>query len=89
MSYCVKCIVKGKVQGVFYRDTTRSMAHQLGLQGHAFNLLNGDVEVVACGKKQNVKRLQEWLWRGPEHAIVNDIICEEVTGDVEGGFEIG
>lgn len=89
MSYCVKCIVKGKVQGVFYRDTTRSMARTLNIKGHAYNLVNGDVEVVACGKKENVERLQEWLWQGPDHADVADVKCEELVGDVEGGFVIG
>lgn len=89
MSYCVKCIVKGKVQGVFYRDSTRSIARQLDLTGHAYNLVSGDVEIVACGKKENVKQLQEWLWQGPEHADVKDVICEEVLGDIEGGFVIG
>ncbi|MEJ2141687.1 MAG: acylphosphatase [Gammaproteobacteria bacterium] len=89
MSYCIKCIIKGRVQGVFYRDTTRTRARELGLAGHAYNLMNGDVEVVACGKEAKVKQLQEWLWQGPEHADVIDVLCEEVDGDVEGGFVIG
>lgn len=89
MSYCIKCIVKGRVQGVFYRDTTRSKAHELNLAGHAYNLMNGDVEVVACGTEEKVRQLQEWLWQGPKHAVVHDVTCEVVEGDIEGGFVIG
>lgn len=85
----MKCIVKGQVQGVFYRDSTRSRAYELGLTGHAYNMVNGDVEVVACGKEKNVKQLQEWLWQGPQSAVVSDVVCEVVEGDVEGGFVIG
>lgn len=89
MSYCIRCIVKGRVQGVFYRDTTRTKAHELDLTGHAYNLINGDVEVVACGDKKNVKKLQEWLWQGSPNSSVTDVLCEVADGDVEGGFVVG
>ena len=77
------------MQGVFYRASTQDKARQLHLNGHACNLVNGDVEVVACGKEENVKRLQTWLWNGPSGAIVKDVMCEVIVGDVEGGFVIG
>ena len=89
MNYCIKCIVKGRVQGVFFRDSTRARAHELKLTGHAYNLLNGDVEVVACGDEDNVLQLQQWLLDGPAHATVTDVTCEEIDCDVEGGFIIG
>ena len=89
MNYCVKCIVRGRVQGVFFRDTTRSKALECGLVGHAYNLVNGDVEVVACGEESKVRELQDWLWQGPEHALVMDVVCQEIEGDVEGGFVTG
>jgi acylphosphatase len=89
MSYCVKCIVKGQVQGVFYRASTQEKARQLHLKGHAYNILNGDVEVVACGKRENVKQLQQWLWDGPVDAIVEDVNCEFFEGDVLGEFITG
>lgn len=89
MSYCVKCIVKGRVQGVFFRASTQDKAHQLHIKGHAYNLINGDVEIVACGKKENITALQEWLWVGPDGAVVDDVLCEVMDGDVEGGFVTG
>ena len=89
MTCCVKCIVKGRVQGVFYRASAQDYARQLHIKGHAYNLFNGDVEVVACGKEKNVKQLQEWLWDGPNGAVVEDVNCEVLEGDVEGGFVVG
>jgi len=89
MSYCVKCIVKGRVQGVFYRAFTQDKAQQLHLKGHAYNMNNGDVEVVVCGKEDKVKQLQEWLWKGPDYAVVESVDCEVIEGDVEGGFVVG
>lgn len=74
---------------MFYRASTQDKARQLQLIGHAWNLVNGDVEVVACGKEENVKQLQTWLWNGPSGAIVKDVMCEVIVGDVEGGFVIG
>lgn len=86
MSYCIKCIVSGTVQGVFYRASTQDRARQLGLTGHAYNLNNGDVEVVACGEEDKVKQLQQWLWQGPEHAVVKDVKCQQIDGEALGGF---
>ena len=89
MSYCVKCIVKGHVQGVFYRDTTRQQAHHLNIKGHAVNLLDGSVEVIACGEEHKVKQLQAWLWKGPKQAVVENVICDEIDGEILGGFIVG
>ena len=42
---CVRCIVSGKVQGVFFRDSTRDQASRLNIKGHAKNLSNGSVSM--------------------------------------------
>jgi acylphosphatase len=81
--------VKGRVQGVFFRASTQDKARELNLVGHAYNLVSGDVEVVACGNETKVRQLQEWLWQGPSAALVEDVLCQEVEVDVEGGFVIG
>lgn len=77
------------MQGVFFRSSAKNKARQLHLQGHAYNLMGGDVEVVACGKQENVQALQDWLWSGPDDAVVESVICQVIEGDVEGGFVIG
>jgi len=46
---CAKFIICGRVQGVFFRASTRTEATRLGLDGYAKNLADGSVEVLACG----------------------------------------
>eukprot|EP00746_Dinoflagellata_sp_MGD_P013793 gnl/MRDRNA2_/MRDRNA2_129945_c0_seq1.p1 gnl/MRDRNA2_/MRDRNA2_129945_c0~~gnl/MRDRNA2_/MRDRNA2_129945_c0_seq1.p1 ORF type:complete len:453 (+),score=81.06 gnl/MRDRNA2_/MRDRNA2_129945_c0_seq1:24-1361(+) len=60
--------VKGKVQGVHYRDSTKLKADILGLVGAAWNLNDGRVEIIAEGKKGKLEELVEWCWKGPEGA---------------------
>jgi acylphosphatase len=73
---CVRCLVAGRVQGVFYRASARHEAQQLGLTGYARNLMDGRVEVVACGNKKAVETLHEWLRKGPANAQVSGVACE-------------
>ena len=73
---CVRCLVAGRVQGVFYRASTRNEAQRLGLTGYAKNLLDGRVEVVACGEKEAVETLRDWLRKGPAEAQVTGVACE-------------
>jgi acylphosphatase len=70
--------VKGKVQGVFYRQTTKETANRLGLTGEVKNLPNGDVYIVASGTEEQLKALVEWCKKGPERAVVTDVIVDEV-----------
>lgn len=65
--------VKGRVQGVWFRDSTRREAEQLGITGHAINLENGDVEVFACGSKEALDALCDWLKQGPPLARVTAV----------------
>ena len=73
---CMKCRVSGRVQGVWFRETTRQQALALGLKGSAVNLPNGDVEVIACGAEENLKQLQDWLWQGSSMSRVTGVRCE-------------
>lgn len=77
---CRRVLVSGKVQGVFYRQNTLEMATKLHLTGWVKNLSNGDVELVACGKENNVDALCEWLWQGPPAARVDNV---KVTDEPE------
>jgi acylphosphatase len=67
--------VAGRVQGVFYRASTRARAEALGVTGHARNLPDGRVEVLACGTPQAVQALCEWLCQGPPAA---DVVSVEI-----------
>ncbi|MBB5767058.1 acylphosphatase [Xanthomonas euroxanthea] len=63
-------IVTGVVQGVWFRAATRERAVALGLRGHARNLPDGSVEVVAAGTDSALDALETWLWQGPPAARV-------------------
>ena len=86
---CVRCIVSGKVQGVWYRDYTRSKAQSLAVTGHAINLPDGTVEVVACGEDSQVKVLQHWLWEGSQYSKVSSVECESIEALPSSQFSIG
>ncbi len=77
------------MQGVWFRDSTRKVAEQLGISGHAINLDNGDVEVLACGTPQALGALKDWLWQGPPLSAVDDVSEETATRTPESGFRIG
>src|SRR5277367_5833565 len=53
--YCKKCLVAGRVQGVFYRGTAARRAGELAVRGYARNLADGRVEVLACGEEEAVR----------------------------------
>ncbi len=74
-----RCYVAGRVQGVFFRASTRSRAEALGLTGHARNLADGRVEVLACGAPSAVEALCAWLWEGPPAAHVTSVEVEPVA----------
>ena len=73
---CIKCIISGRVQGVFFRASTREQALSLGLNGLAQNLPDGRVAVTACGSQDALDAMQDWLWQGPPQAAVSDVRCE-------------
>lgn len=78
MTICKRCFVSGRVQGVFYRDTTRQKAEKLQLIGYAKNLTDDRVEVVMCGSETSVDKLCEWLWTGSEYSSVSNVDCQEI-----------
>jgi len=81
--------VSGRVQGVWFRDSTRREAEQLGITGHAINLGSGDVEVLACGSKDALDALFAWLHRGPPLAQVSGVEQRPAEFRDLPGFTIG
>lgn len=79
MSACRHFIVSGRVQGVFFRASTEKMAKRLGLTGWVRNLPDGRVELVACGDDADLAELERWLWEGPSHAHVEQVVTTAIT----------
>jgi acylphosphatase len=69
--------VKGKVQGVFYRASTKAVADQLGVKGYVKNEPNGDVFIEAEGDKFALEMFLEWCHEGPQDAEVNSVETNE------------
>jgi acylphosphatase len=83
-------LVSGRVQGVAFRAYTRAQANALALRGHARNLADGRVEVLAIGDADAIERLAEWLLQGPPLARVDEVVRESVPADTASeGFVIG
>ena len=81
--------VKGKVQGVFYREFTRREAESLGVSGFARNLKDGSVEIVAEGEEKQLKEFEKRFRKGPLMAFISEIEIKEqpATGEFD-GFDI-
>jgi len=73
-----KIIVHGKVQGVFYRQSTVEQAIGLGVKGTVRNLPDGFVEIYAQGTQEQLKALADWCRKGPPRAVVTGIYTEKV-----------
>lgn len=74
---------------MWYRDSTRRKALELGLTGRAINRADGSVEVIACGEPGAVAALCEWLWEGSPMSRVRDVRCEPWRGEAPPDFRIG
>ncbi len=86
---CVRLRIRGRVQGVFYRDSTRREAQRLGLRGWVRNRSDGSVEAVALGPPERIAALIDWCHEGPPLARVAEVAVTEESGDAdEPEFEV-
>ena len=69
----VHLLIKGRVQGVFYRAAAKEAAEELGLKGWIKNTADGNVESMVSGDDQYLKKFTEWCRTGPERAFVTDV----------------
>ena len=78
-------VIKGRVQGVFFRATTQDEAVRLGLTGWVRNLWNGDVEAMFEGEEETVKEMIAWCHHGPSYARVDkvEVKWDEATGEFQ------
>ena len=70
---CRRFRVEGRVQGVWFRESTRQQARLYGITGYARNCRDGSVEVVACGSAGALSALRDWLQKGPRMAQVSRV----------------
>ena len=84
MEQRVLILVKGRVQGVFFRASAAQTATELGIRGHVENLTDGNVRIVAEGETDNLEKLIEWCGKGPPRAKVESVELKWLPA--EGGF---
>jgi len=89
MARACRFTISGRVQGVFFRESTRRVAATLGLTGYAINLATGDVEVLACGDTESIGKLGAYLQEGPTMAVVTNVTSEWVEVERREGFVTG
>ncbi|MBS0579062.1 MAG: acylphosphatase [Proteobacteria bacterium] len=82
---CNRCLVSGRVQGVFYRASAQQRAQELGLRGYARNLPDGRVEVLACGERASVEAFVGWLWTGSSASKVTAVEVTAIAVDALNG----
>jgi acylphosphatase len=83
---CRKCLVGGRVQGVFYRATAARRAHELAIMGYARNRPDGRVEILACGEDEAVQAFIKWLWIGSSASKVTSVEVAEERADAGQGL---
>jgi acylphosphatase len=82
-------IIHGRVQGVFFRDSTRRKAQELGVRGWVRNRPDGTVEAVAQGEAPAVERLEGWFRDGgPSAARVDRVEQHEEPEEPLSGFRV-
>jgi acylphosphatase len=83
-----RVIVRGRVQGVFFRDTTRRRAAEAGVSGWVTNRADGAVEAVFEGDADAVERMVRFASEGPRGATVAEVEVSEEEPEGLSGFEI-
>ncbi|HVU55234.1 MAG TPA: acylphosphatase [Puia sp.] len=86
----VHLLIKGKVQGVFYRASAKAAAERLHITGWVKNTPEGHVEALASGEEGGLRQFVEWCRKGPGKAVVSEVIELERRPDEEarGNFAI-
>ncbi len=81
-----RLVIRGRVQGVWFRESMRREAERLGVSGWVANRLDGSVEAVVQGSPEQVEAITHWARRGPDDAQVTEVTATDAAGDFS-GFE--
>jgi len=79
----LRLVIEGRVQGVWFRDSTRRKAKELGVFGWVRNMSDGNVEILIEGPEERVEKLVTWCHEGPPYARVDKVkkTVEEWQGE--------
>jgi acylphosphatase len=83
-----RVVARGRVQGVFFRDSTRREAQSAAVAGWARNRSDGAVEAVFEGDDEAVDRMVEFVRRGPGHSEIDDVEVVDETPEGLSGFDV-
>jgi acylphosphatase len=81
-------LVNGKVQGVFFRQSSVETAVILGITGTVRNLPDGSVQIVATGPSEKLEQFVNWCHKGPRQATVNKVIVQSLPLQEFASFSI-
>lgn len=84
----IHLLIKGKVQGVFYRASAKDAAGELGITGWIKNTEEGDVEAVASGSEEQLEQFVSWCKAGPPQAVVTSVRVNKMDDEHFDKFRI-
>ena len=76
-----RLVIRGQVQGVWFRESMRREAERLGVTGWVANRADGSVEAIVQGARQKVEEITRWARRGPGEAQVTEVVATDATGE--------
>jgi acylphosphatase len=83
-----RIIIRGRVQGVYFRASAKEKASALGLTGEVRNLEDESVEVLVAGDEQRVEQLIAWCRIGPPSARVEEVVVSDIEPKEFDGFRV-
>jgi acylphosphatase len=84
----VRLIIRGKVQGVFYRATAKDVADLIGVKGWVRNLPDKNVEITATAPEEILQKFIGWCKQGPTKATVDEVVIEELELQEFSNFKV-
>jgi acylphosphatase len=84
----VHLIIKGRVQGVFFRATAKDVADEIGLKGWVKNTEEGNVEIMTSGTDEQLQKFVDWCKVGPRKAMVTDVVSTQMPDENFDEFKV-
>lgn len=88
MQQTISIVISGKVQGVFFRQSSREKAIKTGICGEVKNMADGSVVITATGSKEQLEQFIQWCRLGPPKAVVKNVGVKELQLQIFDHFSI-